>query len=78
MTTTKHTPGPWFSTEDNLVLTADHTEIAEVFNGEGNVLLIAAAPELLAALEALVERGTDSPVHMAAEAAIVKALGATP
>lgn len=37
--------------------------------------LFAAAPDLLAALQALVERGTDSPEHMAAEAAIAKATG---
>lgn len=38
--------------------------------------LVAAAPDLLAALVALVERGTDSPEHRAAEAAIARAKGA--
>jgi len=42
---------------------------------DANARLIAAAPDLLAALKALVERDTDSPVHMAAEAAIAKAEG---
>lgn len=35
--------------------------------------LLAAAPDLLAALLGLVERGTDSPQHLAAEAALKKA-----
>ena len=42
---------------------------------EGHARLIAAAPDLLEALKALVERGTDSPEHRAAEAAISKAQG---
>jgi len=40
--------------------------------------LVAAAPDMLAALIALVERGTDSPEHCAAEAAIARAMGGTP
>lgn len=40
---------------------------------EANARLIAAAPELLAALKTLVELGTDSPEHQAAERAIAKA-----
>lgn len=40
-----------------------------------NARLMAAAPDLLEALKALVEHGTDSPQHLAAEAAIAKAEG---
>lgn len=52
----------------------------DILWGEGetriaNANLLAAAPDLLAALKGIVERGTDSPVHQAAEAAIAKAEG---
>lgn len=40
-----------------------------------NARLIAAAPALYEALAALVERGTDSPEHMAAERALALARG---
>ena len=40
-----------------------------------NCRLIAAAPALYEALAALVERGTDSPEHMAAERALALARG---
>ena len=39
--------------------------------------LAALVAELLAALVGIVERGTDSPQHLAAEAAIAKAQGVT-
>ncbi len=78
----KHTPGPWKAEPfaggwnvwpisskkpDGSAIAYDCTE--------ADARLIAAAPDLLAALLALVERGTDSPEHMAAEAAIAKATG---
>lgn len=46
--------------------------IAQVMDSS-SARLIAAAPDLLAALKGLVELGTDSPRHLAAEAAIAKA-----
>lgn len=74
-----HTPGPWRA--DKYCIWAGEKFIAGTKTGIGeseqgaNARLIAAAPALLAALEALVERGTDSPVHLAAEAAIAQAKG---
>lgn len=62
----KHTPGPWFVKRDGLTITeglrsdSDNFfpfEIAKVADGSNtdraNALLIAAAPELLAALKAV-------------------------
>lgn len=65
----KHTPGPWFSKRRGTQGVANyavietaanwHTEIARVYfgdrfvNGEANARLIAAAPDLLAALNGL-------------------------
>jgi len=53
--TTEHTPGPWFqSDEDNQIRanTEDgHTTICEMWSTDSDARLIAAAPELLQALE---------------------------
>jgi hypothetical protein len=88
-----HTPGPWrvpsakpTKTRGVDILAGYAQAVAHVpvqpsymsdraHNSDAN--LIAAAPELLAALQALVETGTDSPQHIAAERAIAKALGET-
>lgn len=56
--TDQHTPGPWriHSTDDGLVMADKNTRIASMFGvpgdvyGFANARLIAAAPELLAAL----------------------------
>ena len=96
-----HTPGPWTVdyTDDNLRIQAGDLLIAEV-NGstehievrgldeettEANAWLIAAAPDLLAALERIlarlemlnlfIERGEDAKVVEQARAAIGKATG---
>ena len=60
--TTKHTPGPWhLSASKACIWHQDHGRIctppnhAQVWNWEPNARLIAAAPELLAALEALLD-----------------------
>lgn len=64
MTTTKHTPGPWIVDENNATIFAndsrweDPTAICKVDTLPGeetdaNARLIAAAPELLEALESL-------------------------
>lgn len=57
--TTKHTPGPWhLSAAKDCIWHQDHGRIctppnhAQVWNWEPNARLIAAAPDLLAALEA--------------------------
>lgn len=55
--TTKHTPGPWVESGE-FILGADHTTICQARDEdawEANAQLIAAAPELLAALEGLME-----------------------
>lgn len=60
----KHTPGPWniyFNSQDDLVIRkmfADGQEshvVARCHSGYANARLIAAAPELLEALETLAE-----------------------
>ena len=88
-----HTPGPWTVdyTDDNLRIYAGDLLIGEV-NGstehievrgldeettEANAWLIAAAPDLLAALERILartERGEDAKVVEQARAAIGKAM----
>lgn len=75
--------GPW--TENGTAVHAGDKMIAAVYGDhpeckhdarmQANARLIAAALDLLEALKALVERGTDSPEHRAAEAAIAKATG---
>ncbi len=82
-----HTPGPWdFEAEPGygVYVGNDDGNVAEVLCDQvritdpiaiANARLIAAAPDLLEALEALVERGTDSPLHQAAERAIANAKG---
>jgi hypothetical protein len=81
-----HTPGPWRvsnpqSPECALVITDDLT-IARAYVGDkapatanANAHLIAAAPDLLAALKYLLELGGDDDRRIAAEAAIAKAEG---
>lgn len=86
-----HTPGPWHDDCDGggwyicredgeflgFINPPDFWEEPHYTNAEAdaNARLMAAAPELLEALKALVERGTDSPEHIAAERAIAKATG---
>ena len=88
MSTTKHTPGPWRVESgpyyrairvDSEVI-ADMRQISRSFN-ESNARLIAAAPDLLAALEGMLEVFGDefgageSDTCDAARAAIAKAKG---
>jgi hypothetical protein len=52
MTDTKHTPGPWVRNETWGLIVSGDGEVAALHSGnEANARLIAAAPELLAALE---------------------------
>jgi hypothetical protein len=90
----KHTPGPWSlycKTKDEIVVRkinkdmGELCKIADVY-GYGNARLIAAAPELLEALENLVslcEAGLNGEYNIEAElaeprAAITKATGDQP
>ena len=96
---TKHTPGPWDVDEGDFGIYQIETsdQIAEVFSHhppeelEANARLIAAAPELLGALTALLDEAEDvfvcmadatgidrhnlPPPYLAARAAIAKAEG---
>lgn len=92
----KHTPGPWYAIADDAVHAVKHHDIRSQdgmsvayafgrYEGNENAALIAAAPDLLAALRALVtacERGAwNSEANqgghvVAARAAIAKATGA--
>jgi len=66
MTTTQHTAGPWFidgmTGEGHINISTSATPLREFVarahfeNGKANALLIAAAPDLLDALQDLVER----------------------
>lgn len=58
--TTKHTPGPWETSRDavpaghvqiTVYAAADGQRVATAFREEANARLIAAAPDLLAAME---------------------------
>ena len=87
----KHTPGPWMVADDCVRVitmpTADDYQIAHCDAGAfspdyeecaANATLIAAAPDLLAALEGLLpmwESGIKEPWIEAARAAIAKATG---
>ncbi len=96
MNTAQHTPGPWMvePDEDGLFLVVDESrEMDYIYidqqqdNREANARLIAAAPEMLAALEVVVESWTsqfERNGHLApdwckqARAAIAKATGSKP
>jgi hypothetical protein len=66
----KHTPGPWFVHHDSVFATGDfdgwnekticHTSFERDGDTPANMALIAAAPELLEALEYLVENCLES------------------
>ena len=93
MSEQKHTPGPWYSADDDhchIRRDSDDAVIAEVFEDDGhcdpvhcrplpsraNARLIAAAPDLLEALQYLCEVShTDPRGFDAARAAIAKATG---
>lgn len=59
---TKHTPGPWYVEDDErgilTTVTSDYGDIDYLTlpNHRANACIIAAAPELLEALEAIVNR----------------------
>lgn len=75
----KHTPGPWKDDGHmNVIVETDGTSATQICcvygrNGIANACLIAAAPELLEALEAIVEHFGD-PLKVALPA-IAKARG---
>lgn len=81
--TSKHTPGPWLVKGKQSIRGSDGEYIAKTNwnNGAANARLIAAAPELLSALQvaelALRERGLRAcGEYKQIEAAIAKATGA--
>lgn len=83
----QHTPGPWREFRDNDshdVIAPDGTHIAGMEPGpqqDGNARIIAAAPDMLAALEHIAARETqrgdwpDSLTERMVDAAIAKARG---
>ena len=81
----KHTPGPWFTSQPNegggtLIKPIPGQVIAQcdlMPEMEANAHLVAAAPELLYALESIVEMNPELPMGMieAADDAIAKARG---
>ena len=84
MTNTQHTPGPWAIEPDALgessIVTDNGGTIADVYGrNPANARLIAAAPDLLAALQAVADywAGGDVPadIDAAMRAAIAKATG---
>jgi hypothetical protein len=89
MTATKHTPGPWVAIDHEIFADNQSRNIADVWisfaniedeEAKANARLIAAAPDLLEALEAFAEYaekgtwGSLDPVTQA-RAAIAKAKG---
>ena len=84
----KHTPGPWTVSEtrhsyDTVIRGPKNEPIALALiagytkqEGQSNARLIAAAPELLEALQMLLEFPNTGPATSAARAAIAKATGA--
>lgn len=79
----QHTPGPWVS-DAHLVLTSDDYSIATVRSKSltaeetnANAMLMAAAPEMLEALEAIIADLTPSQrlKHLSALEAVSKARG---
>jgi len=86
----KHTPGPWSASEEfddneslGIAITAGRRrQVVRVFDisqeGFANAALIAAAPDLLAVLEHVLDRATmPGFLRDKVKAAIVKATGAT-
>lgn len=84
----EHTPGPWRVARGSQsgvyhILGADLHEVAQIWgtfaaaHSAEDAHLIAAAPDMLAALEAVAEHfeGTDAPLGALAEAAIRKSRG---
>jgi hypothetical protein len=82
---TQHTPGPWASNSADsfeLGVYGSGYRIAKMTGGEinrdvANARLIAAAPELLEALQAIIDTGLSTSKITAAKKAIAKATGET-
>ena len=78
----QHTPGPWFyddSLKSKIMINAKRAAVAVVpyldEEAKANARLLAAAPELLDALQALVGAVSDPALVAQAQAAIRKAQG---
>jgi len=72
--TVEHDYKPYVIRDDAGIVASITGTAAARPDAAANASLIGAAKDLLAAVISLVERGTDSPVHMAAERAIARAL----
>jgi hypothetical protein len=77
---TKHTPAPWMAVNDR-VNNASHFGVAQVLSmpmdkAMADARLIAAAPDMLAALYLAEQNATDRTALAAIRAAIAKATGA--
>ena len=71
-----HTPGPWTHDDIYGLILHGRTEIAALHSGnKANANLIAAAPDLLAALESFVNFGRTVSTESEAKIAISKAKG---
>jgi len=87
VTSVKHTAGPWHNEYDERIFSQDVVAgeklVAEVFNGHADACLIAAAPEMLEALEAArpfigcgeINGHTDNCIFRKVDAAIRRARG---
>lgn len=65
MSTAKHTPGPWavdITTVTTTVRAADGKSVARCYQGNHDAALIAAAPDLIAALDYLLQVTIDEPL----------------
>lgn len=75
---TKHTPGPWTADgeDSDWEINFNGISIAEVYD-EADARLIAAAPDMLAALEAVEADYIKADLRVIVRAAIAKAKGAS-
>lgn len=75
VTHTTHSPGPWRVEENGWLVDADGMFVAEIESENHlDVMVAAAAPELLAALRAMVNAAEDSAYNAAPTSAMLRSL----